>query len=68
MTPLEQDGRGPWKRTSDNAPESAAQGKELVIVTGISGAGKAYPQSAEFVIRPTIRKSQENTLRNSAAL
>jgi UPF0042 nucleotide-binding protein len=41
MTPLEQDGRGPWKRTSDNAPESAAQGKELVIVTGISGAGKA---------------------------
>jgi UPF0042 nucleotide-binding protein len=41
MTPLEQDGRGPLKPTSGNAPESAAQGKELVIVTGISGAGKA---------------------------
>ncbi len=41
MTPLEQDGPGPLKRASDKVPGPAAQGKELVIVTGISGAGKA---------------------------
>jgi UPF0042 nucleotide-binding protein len=41
MTPFDRDGLGPGKRASDNAPESVAQGKELVIVTGISGAGKA---------------------------
>jgi UPF0042 nucleotide-binding protein len=41
MTRFEQDGRRPLKRASDEVPASAAQGKELVIVTGISGAGKA---------------------------
>ena len=41
MTPLEQDGQATLKPASGNAPESAAQGRELVIVTGISGAGKA---------------------------
>ncbi|HET6207931.1 MAG TPA: RNase adapter RapZ [Terracidiphilus sp.] len=41
MTPLERDGRGPLKQAADDRPESAVQGNELVIVTGISGAGKA---------------------------
>ncbi len=41
MTPLEQDRPEPLKRASDKVPGPAAQGKKLVIVTGISGAGKA---------------------------
>ena len=39
MTPFERDRPGPSKRADANEPP--AQGKELVIVTGISGAGKA---------------------------
>jgi UPF0042 nucleotide-binding protein len=41
MTPFEQNGPGPSRRDSDHASESPARSKELVIVTGISGAGKA---------------------------
>jgi len=40
MTPLEQSGPPP-RRVSHHTGESRAPGKELVIVTGISGAGKA---------------------------
>jgi UPF0042 nucleotide-binding protein len=39
MTPFERDRTGPSRRAADNEPPT--QGKELVIVTGISGAGKA---------------------------
>src|ERR1700744_2250897 len=41
MTPLERDGPGPLKQGPDTTPGSVTQGKELVIVTGISGSGKA---------------------------
>ena len=42
MTPSQQPGAGPPQpRASNPAPEASLPGKELVIVTGISGAGKA---------------------------
>src|SRR5580692_1645621 len=41
MTPLQQPGPGPSRRFSSHAPGENNHGKELVILTGISGAGKA---------------------------
>ena len=41
MTPLQQPGPGPSKAILSHAPGENNHGKELVIVTGISGAGKA---------------------------
>lgn len=41
MTPFEQPGPRPSGRGPNHSGESRAEGKELVIVTGISGSGKA---------------------------
>lgn len=41
MTPLDQAGRTPLQRLSGSATGAEPQNKELVILTGISGAGKA---------------------------
>src|ERR1700733_10154781 len=41
MTPFQQPGPGPSKRFSSHAQGENNHGKELVILTGISGAGKA---------------------------
>src|SRR3954454_20138850 len=41
MTPSQQSGSEPKRRNSNVREESSRDGKELVIVTGISGAGKA---------------------------
>ena len=41
MTPFEPSGPRPSRRAPNHAGKSKDQGKELVIVTGISGAGKA---------------------------
>src|SRR6266568_6513397 len=41
MTPFQQPGNGPLPRASNPGHEGSHPGKELVIVTGISGAGKA---------------------------
>src|ERR1700760_4964479 len=41
MTPLKQSAPGSFKRTANHPDEAPIHGKELVIVTGISGSGKA---------------------------
>ena len=41
MTPFEQPGAGPSRSGSDSSQDGSGPRKELVIVTGISGAGKA---------------------------
>ena len=41
MTPFEQPGAGPSRRGPDSSQDGSGPRKELVIVTGISGAGKA---------------------------
>jgi len=41
MTPSQQSGSGPERRDSNSRGKASNPGKELVIVTGISGAGKA---------------------------
>ena len=41
MSPLQQPERGPFRRAANPANDSLRLGKELVILTGISGSGKA---------------------------
>jgi UPF0042 nucleotide-binding protein len=41
MTPSQPPGTGPFGKTSNSGNDSPGPGKELVILTGISGAGKA---------------------------